>query len=110
MKPAKTLKHAVLCAGLMAAGLAANAAPLTPQQCGDYPFVKSSAPVTHRQIVNELSELESVGYQPSAGDDSSYPDDYDTAEQKLMRKYRRDCLARHTAAADTGAPGAPRVQ
>jgi hypothetical protein len=110
MKSAKTLKQALLCAGLMAVGLAAHAAPLTPQQCGDYPFVRTSAPVTHRQIVNELAELESVGYQPSAGDDSSYPDDYNDAEQKLMQKYQRDCVARHTAAADTGAPAGSRVQ
>ncbi|NIF88017.1 DUF4148 domain-containing protein [Burkholderia sp. Cy-637] len=94
---ASTLKHALLCAGLLAVGIAAHAAPLTPQQCGDYPFVKMKGPVTHAQIVNELSELESVGYQPSAGDDSDYPDDIDSAQQRLMQKYQRDCV-KHGAA------------
>lgn len=94
---ASTLKHALLCAGLMAIGIAAHAAQLTPQQCGDYPFVKMKGPVTHAQIVNELSELESVGYQPSAGDDSDHPDDIDGAQQRLMQKYQRDCV-KHGAA------------
>lgn len=96
--PIKNLKRALLCASLMAVGVAAHAAPLTAGQCHDYPFVKTSAPVTHKQIVNELSELESVGYQPSAGDDNNYPDDIDTAQQKLMQKYQRDCV-KHTGAA-----------
>ncbi len=63
---ASTLKHALLCAGLMATGIAAHAAPLTPQQCGDYPFVKMKGPVTHAQIVNELSEA-GIGRLPALG-------------------------------------------
>ncbi len=92
---ALTLKRVLLCAGLMAAGVATQAAwaaPLTTAQCNDYPFVKMKGPVTHKEIVNELSELESVGYQPSAGDDNDYPDDLETAQQKLSAKYQRDCV------------------
>lgn len=43
-------------------------------------------------LMDELSELESVGYEPSAGDEGNYPDDIDTAQAKLMQKYRHDCL------------------
>lgn len=109
MKNARSMKQALLCAGLMAIGIAAHAAPLTPQQYHDYPFTKTAAPVTHKQIVNELAELESVGYQPSAGDDSNYPDDLEAAQQKLMHKYQRDCGATH-ASATTDATAATSVQ
>ncbi|WP_081467255.1 DUF4148 domain-containing protein [Burkholderia ambifaria] len=74
-------------------GTVAHAAPkLTAAQCTDYPFVRGKGPVTHQQLLNELSELESVGYEPSAGDKGDYPDDIDTAQQKLMQLYRRDCV------------------
>ncbi|MBN3786866.1 DUF4148 domain-containing protein [Burkholderia sp. Ac-20353] len=50
------------------AGTGVFAAPtLTLQQCSDYPFVRTQGPVTHRQLINELRELEAVGYDPSAG-------------------------------------------
>lgn len=65
---------------------------LTPAQCNDYPFVKTATPATHKQLVNELGELESVGYDPSAGDQNNYPNDLETAEAKLQTKYRKDCL------------------
>ncbi|MFP6559025.1 DUF4148 domain-containing protein [Paraburkholderia sp. B3] len=67
-------------------------ARLTPEQCNDYPFVKTDHPVTHRELQNELGELESVGYVPAIGDDYNYPDDIQTAEQRLRVLYRRDCL------------------
>jgi hypothetical protein len=41
--------------------------------------------------MNELSELESVGYQPSAGDDADYPAPLEQAEQRLHLKYEADC-------------------
>ncbi|WP_407973198.1 DUF4148 domain-containing protein (plasmid) [Burkholderia pyrrocinia] len=86
------IRTIVFAAGLTL-GTVANAAPkLTAAQCTDYPFVRGKGPVTHQQLLNELSELESVGYNPSAGDESDYPDDIDTAQQKLMQLYRRDCV------------------
>jgi hypothetical protein len=64
---------------------------LTPAQCNDYPFVPTHGPVTHAQLMNELSELESVGYQPGDGDEADYPEPLDRAEQRLHAKYQADC-------------------
>ncbi|MBN3754749.1 DUF4148 domain-containing protein [Paraburkholderia sp. Tr-20389] len=64
---------------------------LTPQQCGDYPFAKLNHPVTHTQLMNELSELESVGYKPG-NSDPEYPNDLDSAEARLHTKFQRDCV------------------
>lgn len=66
---------------------------LTPQQCNDYPFKPLNGPATHAQLMNELAELESVGYDPSAGDDDNYPNDIQQAEQRLQVKYHADCGA-----------------
>lgn len=80
------------CSVLMLASMSIFAASkLTPQQCNDYPFTQLHGPVTHKQLENELSELESVGYQPSAGDDNDYPDDLEHAEKLLRTKYHADC-------------------
>jgi hypothetical protein len=68
------------------------AAKLTPQQCQDYPFVRTTHPVTHQQLQNELSELEAVGYNPDQEDDDTYPQELQDAEQRLQAKYRADCL------------------
>ncbi|WP_080403159.1 DUF4148 domain-containing protein [Burkholderia ubonensis] len=97
--PART----IACAFAVMLSAAAHASPkLTPAQCSDYPFVHTHGPLTHAQLENELSELESVGYEPSAGDEGNYPDDIDAAEQKLMQKYRTDCLgAPNSSAADS---------
>lgn len=95
----RTLSAAVL----LAASAGAFAAPtLTPQECNAYPFVKTTAPLTHDQIMQELSELEAVGYQPSTGDDPDYPADLDKAQQRLWKEYARDCTPHQSMAA----PGA----
>ena len=61
---------------LLIGSASAMAAPgLTPQQCNDYPFRQMKGEVTHKQLMRELGELESVGYQPSSGDDADYPND-----------------------------------
>jgi len=73
---------------------------LTQAECHDYPFVPLKHEVTHKQLIQELSELEAVGYQPSA-DDDSYPDQLDIAEAALHREYRQDCIQAHVAAAPT---------
>lgn len=93
------------CTLLMVLGTAAHAAPkLTQQQCSEYPFVHTTGPVTHAQIINELSELEAVGYNPSAGDEGDYPDDIDGAQQRLMAEYQQDC---HGAAGSSIASNTP---
>ncbi|WP_084162817.1 DUF4148 domain-containing protein [Paraburkholderia bannensis] len=86
----KLLATATICV-LAALSLPAfSAQTLTPKQCSGYPFVRTSKPVTHRQLMNELGELEAMGYQPGM-DDSDYPNDLQVAQQKLHAEYVRDC-------------------
>jgi hypothetical protein len=88
-----TLPHGALLVLLSVFSLPVLAgARLTPEQCNDYPFVKTDQPVTRHQLQNELRELESVGYFPAIGDDYNYPDDIQTAEHHLHALYLRDCL------------------
>ena len=76
----------------MIASASIMAAPsLTPAQCNDYPFIPLSQEVTHAQLMQELSELESVGYNPGVND-NEYPADLQLAEQKLQAKYAHDCV------------------
>ncbi|MFM0741130.1 DUF4148 domain-containing protein [Paraburkholderia xenovorans] len=83
----KTLASALLLIG----SASAMAAPgLTQQQCHDYPFVRTKGEVTHKQLMQELGELEAAGYSPD--DSNTYPDDLQTAEQKVQAEYRADCL------------------
>ena len=87
----RTLKTLV-CTALLAVTTSAFAAgKLTPQQCQDYPFTPLKQPVTHAQLMKELSELESVGYQPGDGDETDYPAPLESAEQRLHLKYEADC-------------------
>ncbi|CAG9213682.1 conserved exported hypothetical protein [Paraburkholderia caribensis] len=80
------------CTALLAVTASAFAAgKLTPQQCNDYPFTPLKGPVTHAQLMNELSELESVGYDPSGGGDADYPAPLEEAEHRLHLKYEADC-------------------
>jgi hypothetical protein len=76
---------------LLTVGTAAIAAPtLTPQQCNSYPFKQPVGEVTHAQLVQELAELEAVGYSPGEND-VFYPRDIQRAERKLRAEYHRDC-------------------
>jgi hypothetical protein len=88
-----TLCKSLLCGALAIASTAAIAAPgLTPQLCNDYPFKKPVGEVTHAQLIQELAELEAVGYRPAI-DDPYYPQQINRAEHKLRQEYRRDCMA-----------------
>ena len=81
--------------------VSALAAPhLTPQECHSYPFVKQTHEVTHADLIRELKELEAVGYEPRAEDDS-YPADIEAAQQRLAAVYQSDCRPQNTAAAVT---------
>lgn len=84
-------KISVLMSMSMVAVSAFAAPHLTQQQCHSYPFVKTSHAVTHQQLMNELGELEAVGYEPEAND-HSYPSDIHSGERKLRAEYRQDCL------------------
>jgi hypothetical protein len=76
---------------LSTACTAAMAAPgLTPQQCNSYPFVRTNGQVTHAQLMQELAELEAVGYEPGMND-VYYPRAIQRAERKLQAEYRQDC-------------------
>ncbi|CAB3673918.1 DUF4148 domain-containing protein [Paraburkholderia rhynchosiae] len=39
--------------------------------------------LTRAEVMHELEELEAAGYNPSLGDDSSYPADIQEAERKV---------------------------
>lgn len=92
----KTNLQALASALLMTVSSAVLAAPgLTPQQCNSYPFVRPAGDLTHAQIMQELSELEAVGYRPTP-DDPYYPRRIERAEKKLQTEYRQDCMpAKH---------------
>ena len=87
----KRIARCIATITLLTAGVSAFAAPtLTLQQCNDYPFVRLQGPVTHRQLINELKELEAFGYDPLA-DDELYPDNLNMAQRRLWEQYAADC-------------------
>ncbi|AOJ04349.1 MULTISPECIES: DUF4148 domain-containing protein [Burkholderia] len=42
--------------------------------------------LTRAQVIQELADLESVGYQPSRGNETTYPDDIQAAQRRLEAK------------------------
>ena len=102
----KLATKTLLASLLLIGSASAMAAPgLSQQQCNDYPFTPLKSEVTHKQLMNELGELEAVGYSPS-NDDDDYPSDLEAAQQKLQAEYRADCLpaAPHVSASATQTP------
>ena len=83
---------------IFASASALASSPLTPQECNAYPFVQTTGPVTHKDLMRELALLESVGYRPSAGEDIDYPNDIRRAQNDLSAKYLADCRPAQTAA------------
>ncbi|WP_092003867.1 DUF4148 domain-containing protein [Paraburkholderia lycopersici] len=53
-------------------------------------FAQSSSnnngPVTRAQVIQELIDLESVGYHPASANDATYPDDAQSAMRRLAAK------------------------
>ena len=49
-------------------------------------FAQSSAGLTRAQVVAELVRLEQAGYDPSAGEDDSYPANLQAAEARVAAK------------------------
>ncbi len=45
-----------------------------------------NGPVTRAQVSQELIDLESVGYNPSAANNATYPDDVELAMRRLAEK------------------------
>ncbi|WP_322011185.1 DUF4148 domain-containing protein [Paraburkholderia sp. J12] len=104
----KLVLRTTLVAALAVCSASAFAGPhLTPAQCNDYPFTPLKGEVTHAQLMQELAELESVGYDPSA-DDEFYPHELHVAQRKLQAEYHADCLpAGAQNAPGTAANGVP---
>jgi hypothetical protein len=100
----KRIATSFIACALLFGTTAALADPhLTAQQCNDYPFRQPAGEVTHAQLMQELSELEAVGYEP-AGDDFNYPSDLMSAERKVQAEYKRDCMPQAHAAAPPSSP------
>ncbi|KAB0675051.1 DUF4148 domain-containing protein [Burkholderia territorii] len=67
-------------------------------------FAQSAkSPVTRAQVLQELYDLESVGYNPSLGDAGNYPDDIMAAQERLAAKRLAEHKAAHAAYGPTGA-------
>jgi hypothetical protein len=58
--------------------IASSAVPAFAQQAQ-----QPSTPLTHAQVMQELYQLESVGYDPTA---NNYPGDIDAAQKRLAQK------------------------
>lgn len=95
-----SLKLALPLALMMASACAMASGPLTPHECNTYPLKATSSQVTHRDLMRELTELESVGYQPGPGNGSL---DIGDVRARLMAKYNADCQPNQAA---TAAPAA----
>ena len=46
--------------------------------------------VTRAEVMHELEELEAAGYNPSQGDDGSYPAVIQAAQEKVAAKHRAE--------------------
>ncbi|KAA1005342.1 DUF4148 domain-containing protein [Paraburkholderia panacisoli] len=46
--------------------------------------------LTRAEVTHELEELEAAGYNPSQGDDGSYPADLQAAEAKVAARHRAE--------------------
>lgn len=46
--------------------------------------------VTRAEVLHELEELESVGYNPSQGDDGDYPADIQEAQRKVEARHQAE--------------------
>ncbi|MCA3776421.1 MAG: DUF4148 domain-containing protein [Burkholderia sp.] len=69
------------------------------------------SPVTRAQVLQELIDLESVGYNPARGEADNYPEDIMAAQERLQAKRLAERKAAQAAYGPTGAPatesGAP---
>lgn len=61
-------------------------------------------PVTRAQVLQELYDLESVGYNPARGEVGNYPDDILAAQQRLTAKRVAQRKAAQAAYGSSGEP------
>ena len=57
--------------------------------------------ITRAEVMHELEEIQAAGYDPSMGDDASYPADIQAAEAKVAAMHR----AQRSAAMSAGQSG-----
>ncbi|AXL49879.1 hypothetical protein DSC91_001855 [Paraburkholderia caffeinilytica] len=62
---------------------------------------------TRAEVMNELYELEAAGYNPSQGDDGSYPADIQAAQEKVNAKHQAERNAMMNAGQNGQAKPAP---
>ncbi|MGF6606249.1 hypothetical protein OKW45_001149 [Paraburkholderia sp. WSM4175] len=63
---------------------------MSAKECHPYPFVATEGGIAHGDLIRELSELESVGYEP-ARNDLQYPGELTRAGRRLHAKFIADC-------------------
>jgi hypothetical protein len=82
------LKYALPLGLMMASTCSMASGQLTPDECNSYPFKPAHGDVTHRDLMRELNELESVDYRPAI---DNYSLDLTDARARLITKYDTDC-------------------
>ncbi|WP_407671883.1 DUF4148 domain-containing protein [Paraburkholderia acidiphila] len=55
-----------------------------------------NGPVTRAQVLQELVDLESVGYNPASANDVNYPEDVQSAMRRLAEKRANDARLAQT--------------
>ncbi|KGB91709.1 MULTISPECIES: DUF4148 domain-containing protein [Burkholderia] len=65
----------------------------------------SHSTLTRAQVRQELLDLESVGYEPVAGDGDNYPGDIVAAQERLAAKRLAERKSAEAAYGANGAPG-----
>ncbi|MBB2928930.1 hypothetical protein FHX59_003361 [Paraburkholderia silvatlantica] len=79
-------------------------------------FAQSSSthngPVTRAQVLQELIDLESVGYRPASANDATYPEDVQSAMRRLAEKRANEARLAQEQIAQSGygAPPAPNAE
>nr|WP_152857314.1 DUF4148 domain-containing protein [Burkholderia diffusa] len=68
-------------------------------------FAQSAkSPVTRAQVLQELVDLESVGYNPARGEAGNYPEDIMAAQERLQAKRLAERKAAQAAYGPAGEP------
>ncbi|MBN3769020.1 DUF4148 domain-containing protein [Burkholderia sp. Se-20378] len=86
------------------ATVAATATALLAAPTASY-AQSSHSTLTRAQVRQELLDLESVGYEPIAGDGDNYPGDIVAAQERLAAKRLAERKRTEAAYGSNGAPG-----
>jgi len=84
--------------------VAATATALLAAPAASY-AQSSHSTLTRAQVRQELLDLESVGYEPVAGDGDNYPGDIVAAQERLAAKRLAERKSAEAAYGANGAPG-----